>query len=104
MLDDRLGVLVKGDEPLLDHGLGQKVENGGQGDKLARLHDGGKVLASLRAGGNLLSQEISGGQMGEAVLSHDLVTLGALAAAGAAEDPDDGEARGGEGGAVNWHV
>ena len=40
--------------------------------------------------------------MGEAVLSHDLVTLGALAAAGAAEDPDDGEARGGEGGAVNW--
>ena len=40
--------------------------------------------------------------MGEAVLSHDLVTLGALAGSGAAEDPDDGEARGGEGGAVNW--
>ena len=86
---------------LLDHGLGQEVEDGGQGDKLTRLHDGGQVLAPLGAGGDLLPQEISGGQVGEAILGHNLVTLGALAAAGAAEDPDDGEAGGGEGGAVN---
>ena len=39
--------------------------------------------------------------MGEAILGHDLVTLSALAAAGATQDPDDGEAGGGEGGAVN---
>ena len=39
--------------------------------------------------------------MGEAVLGHDLVALGALAAAGAAQHPHDGEAGGGEGGAVH---
>ena len=86
---------------LLDHGLGQEVEDGGQGDELARLHDGGQVLAPLGAGGDLLPQEISRGQVGEAIFGHNLVTLGPLATAGAAEDPDDGEARGGEGGAVN---
>ena len=39
--------------------------------------------------------------MGEPVLGHDLVALGALAAAGAAQHPDDGQAGGGEGGAVH---
>ena len=105
-LGDLPGVAINeealGAGELLDHGLGQQVEDGGEGNKLAGLHDGGQVLAPLRAGGDLLSEEISRGQMGEAILGHDLVTLGALAAAGAAENPDDGEAGGGEGGAVNW--
>ena len=104
-LSDLPGVAVDeealGTGELLDHGLGQEVEDGGKGDKLARLHDGGQVLAPLGAGGDLLPQEISGGQVGEAILGHDLVTLSALAAAGATQDPDDGKAGGGEGGAVN---
>ena len=87
-------------EPL-DHGLGQEVEDGGEGDELAGLHDSSQVLASLGAGGDLLPQEVPRRQVSEAVLGHDLVTLGTLAAAGTAEDPDDGEAGGGEGGAVN---
>ena len=43
----------------LDHGLGQKIEDSGEGNQLAALHDGGEVLASLGARGHLLPEEIS---------------------------------------------
>jgi len=37
------------------------------------------LLTALRARGDLLPEKISGGEVGEAVLGHDLVALGALA-------------------------
>ena len=85
----------------LDHGLGQEVEDGGERDQLAGLHDGGEALASLGAGGHLLPEQVTAGEVSEAVLGHDLVALSSLATAGAAEDPDDGQAGGGEGRAVD---
>ena len=37
------------------------------------------LLTALRARGDLLPEKISGGKVGEAVLGHNLVALGALA-------------------------
>lgn len=37
------------------------------------------LLTALRARGDLLPEKISRGEVGEAVLGHDLVALGALA-------------------------
>merc|ERR1719427_2136808 len=89
-------------EPL-NHCLGQEVEHGGEGNQLATLHDGSQVLAALGAGGDLLPQQVAGGEVGEAVLGHDLVALGSLAAARAAQHPHDGQAGGLQCGAVNRH-
>ena len=86
---------------LLDHGLGQQVEDGGEGHQLAGLHDGGEALASVGAGGDLLPEQVSAGEVSEAILGHDLVTLSSLAAARASKDPDYGQARGSQGSAVN---
>ena len=86
---------------LLDHGLGQQVEDGGEGHQLAGLHNGGEALASVGAGGDLLPEQVSVGEVSEAILGHDLVTLSSLAAARASKDPDYGQARGSQGSAVN---
>ena len=86
---------------LLDHGLGQQVEDGGEGDQLAGLHDGGEALASVGAGGDLLSEQVSAGEVSEAILGHDLVTLSSLPTAGASQHPDDGQTRGSQGGTVD---
>ena len=86
---------------LLDHGLGEEVEDGGQGDELAALHDGGQVLSSLGAGGDFLPEEVTRRKMSVAILGHDLVALSSLATTGSTKDPDNGEARGGQGTAVN---
>jgi len=88
----------------LDHGLGQEVEDGGEGHQLAGLHDGGQVLASLGPGCDLLPEQVAGGEVGEAVLGHDLVALGALATTRSSENPDDGQARGSQGGAIHRHL
>ena len=104
-LGDLTGISVNeeplGASELLDHGLGQEVEDGRQRDQLAGLHDGGEALASVGAGGDLLPEQVSAGEVSEAILGHDLVTLSSLAAAGASQDPDYGQARGSQGSAVN---
>merc|ERR1719486_291047 len=82
---------------LLDHGLGQEVEDGGEGDQLAGLHDGGEALTSVGAGGDLLPEQVSAGEVSEAILGHDLVTLSSLPTAGASQHPDDGQTRGSQG-------
>ena len=86
---------------LLDHGLGQEVEDGGEGDQLAGLHDGGEALASVGAGGDLLPEQVSAGEVSEAILGHNLVTLSSLPTAGASQHPDDGQTGGSEGGTVD---
>ena len=91
-----------GTTQLLDHGLSKEIKHGGKGHQLAALHDGGEVLASLRARGNLISQEVPRGKVSEAILGHNLITLGTLATPRATKDPDNGQAGGGEGAAVNW--
>ena len=104
-LGDLTGISVNeeslGASELLDHGLGQEVEDGRQRDQLAGLHDGGEALASVGAGGDLLSQQVTAGEVSEAVLGYDLVALSPLAAAGATQHPHDGQAGGSEGGAVD---
>ena len=104
-LGDLAGIAVNeeslGATELLDHSLGQQVEDGGEGDQLAGLHDGGEALASVGAGGDLLSQQVTAGEVSEAVLGHDLVALSPLATAGATQHPHDGQAGGSEGGAVD---
>ena len=79
---------------LLDHGLGQQVEDGGEGHQLAGLHDGGEALASVGAGGDLLSEQVSAGEVSEAILGHNLVTLGSLATTRTSQHPHDGQTGG----------
>ena len=104
-LGDLAGIAVNeeslGATELLDHGLGQQVEDGGEGDQLAGLHDGGEALASVGAGGDLLSEQVSAGEVSEAILGHDLVTLSSLPTAGASQHPDDGQTRGSQGRTVH---
>merc|ERR1711953_1311762 len=106
-LGDLAGIAVNeeslGATELLDHGLGQEVEDGGEGDQLAGLHDGGEALASVGAGGDLLPEQVSAGEVSEALLGHNLVTLSSLPTAGTSQHPDDGQAGGSEGAAVNRH-
>ena len=55
-----------------------------QGHEVSSLHDGGEFLASVRAWCDLLPQQVPGGQVGEAVLLHDLLALRTLTATRAA--------------------
>lgn len=55
-----------------------------QGDQLSLLHDGLELLAPLGAGRHLGAEQVTGGQVGVAVLGHYPLTLGALARAGPA--------------------
>ena len=104
-LGDLAGIAVNeeslGATELLDHGLGQEVEDGGEGDQLAGLHDSGEALASVGAGGDLLPEQVSAGEVSEAILGHDLVTLSSLPTAGASQHPDDGQTRGSQGRTVH---
>ncbi len=59
--------------------------------ELAPLHDGGELLAALAAGADLLPEQVPGGEVGVAVLGHDAVALGPLAATRAAQHPHDGQ-------------
>ena len=85
-----------GSTQLLDHGLGQKIQNSCKRHQLTRLHDRSQVLASLRSRSHLLSEQVTRAEVGEAVLCHDLVALSSLATAGSSQHPDNGETRGSE--------
>ena len=82
-----------GSAQLLDHGLSQEIKNCGKRNQLAGLHDGSQILASLRSRSDLLSEKISGGQMSEAILGNNLVTLSSLATSRSSQHPDDGQTR-----------
>merc|ERR1719427_2538555 len=135
-LNDGLGVLVEGDEPLLD-GVNVVVSAAGGlraleeslchrivanlevqdvlagGDRLLELLSLGdfagvavdkETLGAAEPLDHGLGQKVEhGGEGGEAVLGHNLVALGSLAAARAAQHPHDGQAGGLQCGAVNRH-
>lgn len=71
------------------HGLRQQVQHHLQRDEVALLHDGVETLAPLRARADLLPQQVAGGEVGVAILLHDLVTLRPLPAPGSSQDEDD---------------
>lgn len=50
-----------------------------QGHEGSGLHDGVELRAPLRPGLHLISKQVSGGEMAEAILVHDLGALSALA-------------------------
>ena len=65
---------------MLRDGTGRDGWTGGESKVLQEvLADLKILLTALRARGDLLPEKISGGKVGEAVLGHNLVALGALA-------------------------
>ena len=61
------------------------------GNEVSPLHDLCQLLAPLRSGLDFGPEQVTAGQVSEAVLGDNLVALSSLAAAGAAQDPDDGQ-------------
>jgi len=86
-----------------DHGLGEEIEDNLQGNQVTFLHDGEEFLASGRPGVNFSSQKISAGQVGEAILGHNLVALSSLATSRSSENPDNGQLGCGQSAAIHGH-
>lgn len=82
----------------LGHGVLEQLDGDFHGDNEPVLDVVADEVAKLGARAFLLgAEEITGGEMGEAVLLDEVGALCALAGAGAAEDEEDSDVGGGEG-------
>lgn len=73
------------------HALSQEIEDNKERHQLSLLHHFVQLLSPLGAGLDLVTEEISRRQVGEAILGHDPVALGALSTAWSTQDPNNGQ-------------